>query len=146
MNKKTLNFNKQLLMGEIGAATCAPLVSYIFSLFTQKPNIISASAVGGAIFGASFFWLATRIHDKKKEKTFSASSLASDIAYFTPAAFLLTLLLYYPTLYLLSHYLLLQGDKVLLSVIPSQIIAFLLFLIGINLYRLFLFRFSGKKL
>lgn len=146
MNKKTFNFNKQLLIGEIGAVICAPLVSYIFSLFTQKSSIISASAVGGSIFGAAIFWLATKIYDKKKEKKFSTPNLAKDIAYFTPAAFLLTLLLYYPTLYLLSHYLLLQGDKVLLSVIPSQIIAFLLFLVGINLYRLLLYKFLGKQL
>ena len=144
--KSFISFNKELLFGEIGAILSAPLFAYIAFKMGYTQEAISGFAVGGAIFGAAVFWLGTRIYDKKKEKSFSGKGLASDLAYFTPVAFLLTLLVYYPTLFFLSLELLTYSGGIVSSVFLSQIIAFFLFLVAINAYRLILARFFGKVL
>jgi hypothetical protein len=146
MKKHFLNFNKEILFGEIGALVLAPLSSYIASLFIDNSKIISFAAVIGALLGASVFWISMRIYHQNKIKKYKIKGLASDIAYFTPAAFLMTLLIYYPTLYFLSNYLLKEGRGIFNSIIPAQIIAFTLFLIGINLYRKILLSHFGRKL
>lgn len=144
--KSTLNFNKEIVVGEVGALIGAPLVSFIASRFTSNLDAVSICAVIGAAIGACTSWLAMRIRDREKDRNFSAHNLASDIAYFTPAALLLTLTVYYPTLYFLSGDLLAVHRRVLSSVILSQITAFLLFLVLINVYRYFLAKFAGKVL
>ena len=109
-------------------------------------NIISASAVAGAILGAAIFWLTTRIYDQRKQKEFSISKFSNDLVYFTPVAFLFTLMVYHPILYFLSNYLLVLGNNVLISVIASEILAFISFLVVINIYRNMLVKHFGKKL
>ena len=147
INKKTtINFNKEILFGELGALACAPLTSYIASHFTSNVKFISLSAVIGAIAGGTIFWLSMRIHDKGIEKRLSVRGIADDIRYFTPAAFLLTLLVYYPTLFFVSLDLLSKQNKVLSSIIFSQITAFFFFLLMINAYRYILAKLYGKVL
>jgi hypothetical protein len=143
---RTYDFNKELLIGEIGSIVSAPTIAYVVSQFTKNTNVISTSAVLGAVFGACLFWILTRIHDQRKYKTLSVKNFAGDIAYFTPVAFGLALLIYYPSLYLGSHYLLTSGDKVVYSVILSQAAGFILFAIAMNSYRYLLFRFVGKRI
>jgi len=142
----TFNFNKQILFGELGALISTPLISFIVSRFTSTPNIISSFAVGGAIFGACVFWLLMRVYDEKTTKGIPVKHIASDISYFTPGAFALAMLVYYPSLYLGSKYLLVGDYGVLSSVILSQAIAFSLFLIAVNIYRYFIWKYFGKKL
>ena len=144
-NRNFVDFNKEILFGEVGALISAPAVSYFASMITKDYNVISLSAVIGAIIGASIFWIAMRIYDKRRNKM-PLENVAKDIAYFTPAAFLISLILYYPTLFLVSHYLLVEGVRVLYSVISSQVIAFLSFLIGVNAYRYVLAYRFGKVL
>jgi len=146
MNKLTFDFNKEILFGEVGALIGAPLSAFLISKITVSTHLVSSFAVGGAIAGASIFWLFMRIYDKEQEKRFSFRSLESDISYFTPAAFLLTVLVYYPVLFLLSKHLLTQDYKVVSSIIISQVVAFSLFLTSINVYRYILKKFYGKIL
>jgi hypothetical protein len=146
MRQSTLNFNKEILIGECGALIAANPTAYAVSRFTRNTSVISWSAVAGTLVGGALFWLLARIYDKVREKRFDAKVLASDIGYFTPAAVLLGFLVYDPSIYLTSHHLLKQGDKVVDSVLVGQLVAFALFLLCMNLYRLVLLRFQLKSL
>jgi hypothetical protein len=146
MEKSFLEFNKEILIGELGAIISAPLVSFITSKLTDSANAISTSAVLGSLVGGSLLWLATRAYDKERHKTLSINHMAEDVGYFTPVAFLIAVFISYPTLFLLSHHLLVQKDLVIYSIIISEATAFLLFLVAINIYRYFLWKLIGKKL
>ena len=138
-------FNKELIFGEIGAVICAPLTSWMVSRFTNTPSTISASAVVGATVGAGLIWISTRMYHKQKRGDASLKSFAADVAYFTPVAFLLTLLIYYPILFFVSKTFLEGEHGVLTSVVLSQLVAYGLFMISINCYRLILIYF-GKRI
>jgi hypothetical protein len=137
-------FNKELIFSEMGAIVCAPLVSWIVSQITKTPSTISASAVIGATAGAGIIWISTRMYHKRKRGDASLKSLAADMAYFTPVALLLTLLIYYPILYFASKHFLEGAHGVFASVILSQLAAYILFMISINCYRLILI-YLGKR-
>jgi hypothetical protein len=140
------NFNKQIIFGEFGSLVFAPLFAFITSKFSENLSLISKSAVVGALFGASFFWISTRLYDKRGNKKYASEGLLKDIAYFTPVAFFLAIVVYYPSIYYLSNYLLTSDYKVVSSVIASQIVAFFIFLMAINGYRAFLIRVAEKEL
>lgn len=147
INKKnSLNFNKELIFGEIGAITGAPLTAYIVSQLVHNTKIISFSAVIGAVLGQAVFWVSMRFYDKNRESNYSIKRLGEDLIFFTPVAFFLALFLYYPSIYFISGYLIKDQFKVIYAVISSQIIGFFLFLIAINLYRYILAKIYGKIL
>mgnify|MGYP001581776519 FL=1 len=87
-----------------------------------------------------------RIYHKVNGADFSSRKFLTDLAYFTPVAILLTLIIYYPALFFLSNNFLVYKNEVISSVLVSQLVAFLLFLFAINIYRLILIRFFGKTL
>jgi hypothetical protein len=146
MQQSTLDFNKEILFGECGALLAANPAALAVSHFTRNDAIISWSAVAGTLFGGALFWLLARIYDKVRQHRFDAKVLASDIGYFTPAAVLLGFLVYDPSIYFTSHHLLKEGDKVVDSVLIGQLVAFTLFLLCMNVYRLLLLRYQGKTL
>lgn len=146
ISKAFFDFNKEIFFGELGALICIPLFSELMAQFTSRATFISFSAILGALIGGSTFWLAMRVYDKERKRKYSLGGLVEDIAYFTPAAFVLGLIIYQPVLFFVSHHLLVLGDKVLFSVLVSQASAFLLFLISINVYRSLLYKFVGEKL
>lgn len=146
MQQSTLDFNREILFGECGALLAANPTATVVSHFTRNTAVISSSAVAGTLIGGATFWLAARVYDKVREKRFDAKSLASDIGYFTPAAVILGFLVYDPSIYFTSHHLLREGDRVEYSVIVGQAVAFGLFLLCMNAYRLLLLRIRGKSL
>jgi hypothetical protein len=146
MKKSTINFNKEIIACEIGAFLGAPLVSFIFSHITEVKDIISASAVIGGLIGSTIFWITTRIKNQNKHGNYSVKKLAKDIAYFTPAAFVISIIAYYPTVFFLSRHLLYQNLNVFSSVVSSQVIAFVLFISIMNIYRYVLSKLTGKVL
>jgi uncharacterized membrane protein YeaQ/YmgE (transglycosylase-associated protein family) len=141
-----VNFNKELIFGEIGALLGAPWVAFIASKFSESPNVISTWAVIGGVIGAAIVWLITRIWDQSQGKDYGVKNLAKDLSYFTPAALTVTVLVYYPTLFFLTRNLINTDHKVIYSVIGAQITAFILFLIAMNLYRYILLKWTGKRL
>ena len=141
-----LDFNKQIVVGEIGSLIGAPLAGTLCSLFTQNPNTISGFTVAGSLIGASLFWLITRILDEKRKKQFSTKKLFGDIAFYTPAAVTLVFLVYQPTLFFLTKTFLNSKMFVTLAVILSQIIAFMLFLVLINIYRIVIKKYFKREL
>lgn len=146
MEQSTFEFNQEIFYGEIGAWIGAPLIAFLASKFLTSNAAVSISAVLGSVIGGALFWISTRIYHHKQKSKFKPSRLANDILYFTPIAAFLGWTIYNPTVYSISHYLLNRGDKVIFSVVTSQLIAFILFLIGINLYRFWLHKFSKKRL
>jgi hypothetical protein len=146
MRQSTLDFNKEILIGECGALLAANPAAYAVSRFTKNASLISWSAVAGTLVGGALFWLLARIYDKVRQRSFDARILASDIGYFTPAAVLLGFLVYDPSIYFTSHHLLKEGDRVVDSVLVGQLAAFTLFLLCMNVYRLLLLRFRVKNL
>jgi hypothetical protein len=140
MDKRVIDFNKEILFGEFGALISAPIAAFIISQFTKSASFISAIAVLGSLAGASLFWIAMRAYDENRRH--EISHLATDVGYFTPAAFLTTLLFYYPTLFLLSRHLINQDYRIMSSVVLSQFLAFSMFLIVINLYHHYLWKIA----
>ena len=145
-NKPLVNFNKEILCGEIGALISAPIIGFLASLFTKNISYISSAAVLGSLAGASLFWILMRAYDEKRMHVFTMQHLATDIGYFTPGAFLLALVVYYPSLFLMSRHLLTQDYRVVSSVILSQAIAFTLYLVAMNIYRYLLWKFTKIEL
>ena len=146
VRRSTYNFNRQILLGEIGALLLANVTAPTVSHFTRRAAVISASAVAATLIGGTLGWLTARIRDHVKEKSFTARSMAADISYFTPAALFFGFFVYDPAIYLVSHHLLTHGAGVWVSVIAGQIMAFSLFLLSLNLYRFSLIRFRGRAL
>jgi hypothetical protein len=145
--KRFRSFNKEILFGELGSLFAAPTISSLISQVSSNVKIISLSAVFGAIIGASLFWLIMRIYDRKKRDELTMAGMTNDFIYLTPGASMLTLLVYYPTLYSLSYNNIISGRYgVAISVIISQVIAFSMFLIAINIYRIVLKKFFNKML
>jgi hypothetical protein len=139
-----LAFNKQIIIGEIGSLIVANAAALAASRFSSHPAVISGSAVAGTLVGGTLAWIPTRISDQLAARKFSWRRMAGDIGYFTPAALTLGFLVYEPSLYFTAHFLLGRGGAVEGAVVPAQLIAFALFLGGMNLYREFLRR-TGKR-
>jgi len=145
-SKDTLNFNKEILFGELGAVAGTQIGGYISSNLTDSSTIISYSVVFGALVGASLFWLVMRVYDKSKKEKYSREKFIFDLKYFTPASAFFTFTCYYPTLFLITKYLLEHKTIVMFSAIFSQFIAFSFFLLGINTYRYVLIKVFNKEL
>ncbi len=148
ISRSAVNFNRQMIFAESGSFVCTPLAAHIFSRFTSAPNYISFGAILGGIVGSSFMFVATRIRDKRKfdDKNYASRELIGDLAYITPAAFILAVIVYYPFVFYASRYLLLQDFRATVSALAGQLGAFILIAICLNIYRLILKKKFGKEL
>ncbi len=146
MLKDIINFNKEILFGEIGAIVGIQTSSIILSRLDLSASFISYAVVLSAIIGASLFWFAMRMYDKTRHQKYLSKNVIEDISYYAPAAFVLTSLFYYPTLFFTTKYFLEHNRLVEFSATIAQVIAFTLFLIGINVYRFILMKYYKKEL
>lgn len=146
VSKSFINFNKEILFGEIGALAGAQVFGYFAYLLTDKVNRISASATLGALIGAAVFFLSLRAYHKICENDFCGRKFAKDLFYFTPVAFVLSIGVYYPALFFIDRYLLNIHFHVVSATFIAQAIAFFCFLVGINVYRYLLLKLTGRKL
>jgi hypothetical protein len=142
----TLDFNRELIFGEVGALLAANPVASLVARFTSSPGVISGAAVAGTLAGGGLFWLGARIYDQCRDRDLDHRALAADIAYFTPAALVFGFAVYDPAIFLTSRHLLRGGDRVFPAVLLAQAVAFVLFLGCMNLYRLLLLRLVGRRL
>ena len=142
----TYHFNREILIGECGALAAVNIMAPLISHLTRDATTISTAAVVATLAGGSVGWLAARVYDKVRDRTFTAKAMASDIGYFTPAAILFGFLVYDPAIYLVSHHLLTRGFGGWLAVVLGQVVAFSLFLAALNLYRAVLLKYRGKSL
>lgn len=149
ISNSTLDFNKEMILAELGSFVCTPAVAFLFSLFTAIPRLISFGAVIGGIIGSSLMFIATRLWDKKRHaqhERYGFRGLIGDLAYLTPVAFILALIVYYPTVFFLSRYLLTHDSRVTISAVAGQLVAFSAMAVCLNVYRIVLRRRFGKEL
>jgi hypothetical protein len=134
------------MVGECGALVLANLSVPALSHFYHNATFLSSTAVAATLVGGSLSWIAARIYDQKRQKTFTTRSLAGDLGYFTPAAVFCGFCIYDPVIYQVSHHLLKRGSNAWVAVFAGQLLAFFLFAVALNLYRLSLFKLRGKTL
>jgi hypothetical protein len=146
LNKRVIDFNKEIIIGEIGALLGASLFGFLGSLISRSPNFIPIATVIGSIFGGCISWLAARIYYEKKNKRFSAKKFAKDVSFYTPVAFLISVLIAYPTVILVTHSLFIKDNIPSLSSFIGELSGFIVFLTLINLYRYILSRYLNKRL
>lgn len=135
ISKYFINFNKEILSGEVGAILGAQLAGFISRFFYFSEKVISSLAVLGAVLGAGILYLFVRIINQKKTDNFTINKFSKDIVFYSCGAISLTVLVYYPSLYFLEKYLLKLVKDVNVTTFIAQTLAFILFLIFINLYR-----------
>jgi hypothetical protein len=146
LSKRCVDFNKQVLFGEIGALVGTPLFPYVASRWTSDPDVISSFAVIGGLVTGSAFWLVVKVYDEKRRGAHSAWRLAGQIAWFTPAAFVVGLMTYQPTLFLVARWMIRGGAVLIVAVLTSQALAFGLFLGAMNIYRLAVHQIMGERM
>ncbi|VVB70506.1 Uncharacterised protein [uncultured archaeon] len=145
-SQATIDFNKELIFGEIGSFIGAAILSYSSTALNFTPNMISLSAVVGSISGSTIFFLSMRVYDKTRKNDFTTRKFAEDLAYFTPAAFVIACLSYYPIIFFMSRYFIENQIYGLISVVASQLVGFIVVLILLNVYREILIKTIRKTL
>ena len=145
LSREFVHFNRELIFGEIGALIGILLAPLIVSRYTSDAAILSSSAVGGGMVMGSVFWLLTSVGHETARGTDLVWRLGRKIVFFSPAAFVLGLLVYQPVLWLLSYWLIAWGVHVLWAAWLSQTVAFALFLSVMNLYRWLMHRLGGRN-
>lgn len=144
ITKGFINFNKEILSGEIGAIAGAQMAGLITRNFELSEKMISSLSVIGAIVGAGIFYLIARILNHRKRDDFNVKKLSKDIAYYTSGAIIITVLIYYPSMYFINKKFLHYIKDVNLSTLIAQTIAFILFVLFINIYR-YILKIRFKK-
>lgn len=144
LSREFVHFNRELVFGEFGALIGILVAPFIVSRYTSDAAILSSSAVGGGMVMGSVFWLVTSVGHETAHGSALVWRLGKKIVFFSPAAFVLGLLVYQPTLWLLSYWLIAWGVHVLWAAWLSQTVAFALFLCVMNLYRWLLRRRRGR--
>lgn len=144
--RATLNFNKEIFIGELGSLIGVQILSNVAFRMGYSNEMVSFFALVGGLIGMSIFWVGTRVYHQKRQKTFSKKGFLKDAIYFTPMAAVISWGVYQPILFFLSRHLLNKGFYVNSAVFLAQLVAFLFFLIFINIFRLFLRKVSGKVL
>ena len=99
ISKETLNFNKEILLGEVGSLIGIQIVRFISIHFFFYPRLIPHLSVLGGMIGGSLSWLLARVYYKSKEGEYSEKKFFKDIEYFTPASTFFTVIFYYPVLF-----------------------------------------------
>jgi len=146
LSRRFIDFNKQLLVGELGALVATPLAPWVAARYTNSPTSLSIAAMLGALVGGTGFWLATRVLDERRRGGLSVRRLAGQLAYFTPAALVAGWAVYQPLLYFTMHRMVSAGQPVVWSALAAQGVAFVSFVVLLNLFRLLLAHSTGREL
>ena len=147
IRRRVVDFNREIVTGEIGALVCAPIFGLIGSFILRNPTFIALFTLFGSVMGGSVFWAVMRIHDQKKRNEFSIKRFASGVSIFTPVAFLISVAAVYPTVFLVTRAISKTNFHVyFLNSLAGEISGFMVFLILINGYRYVLERSFNKIL
>ena len=135
LDSRTIDFNKEILFGEVGALVGAVLLGLIAYFIHKNPNIVSILTLIGSVAGGSLLWWIARIHDEKKRNEFSIKKLGRDLSLYTPVAILIALLISYPTIFWVTHAISAKIRFDFLGSFAGELSGFILFLILMNGYR-----------
>jgi hypothetical protein len=140
------DFNKEIICGEIGALLGAYVAGLTTAHLSRSSALISAMLIPGTLLGGTVFWLTARIIHQRGRQAWSVRMLARDISYFTPAAAVLGFVIYDPTIFVASHFLLNRGAGIVLAIAGGECAAFALFLSAMNGYRFLLAKTGARHL
>jgi hypothetical protein len=146
ISREAFDFNKEILVGEIGSLIGIQVATILSIHFPRYHNLIPYFIVLGASVIGSLFWILARVYYKSKRESYSERKFFNDVKYFAPASVLLAYLFYYPAIFFTSKYLLEHHKAIEFSAILSQLVAFLVFILAMNIYRYILIKVSVKKL
>jgi uncharacterized membrane protein YfcA len=139
-NGRSLDFNKEIVFGEIGALLGSALGGYLSFWISRNESLIPTFAVVGSLLGSTTLFLSTKIYDKKKRKELSFRNIFNDLKYYTPAAAVLRVLIGSPLLYFLTRLFVESNFGAFYSGALGEFLCFLVFLTLINFYRIVLAR------
>jgi len=145
-NKRFVDFNKEIISGEIGAILGAALGGFVAVYIAHTRNTISFFVLLFSILSASTFFILTKIRNQKKEGIFSIKNIFKEIAYYSPVACLFGVFVGYPFLFLLTKHFLKVGFHPYSAGIISEFTVFLFFLFSINIYRFVLLRVFNREI
>lgn len=146
LNRRVIDFNKEIIIGEAGAIIGAVLVGFLGSLILRNGRFVSFATLFGSILGSSIFWLCARFYDEKRHSKFSVGKFARDITLFTPVAFLIAVSFSYPIILIVTNLIFQKYHIAFLSSFIGEASGFAVFLILINTYRIILEHYFNKKL
>jgi uncharacterized membrane protein YfcA len=143
--KRFVEFNDEMIWGEIGSVLGSALGAYISSSALSE-NLAPAFSVAGSILGNTVLYLSAKIYHKVRRNEMSLKNLVTDLSYYAPAAVPISIFIGYPSLYFITQFFIEKGLSPLYSGAIGAIFAFLIFLVLINIYRAILFRFFRKRI
>lgn len=137
-DKRFLDFNREVISGEIGALLGSAFGSYLSFFISGNEKLIPSFSVVGSMLGSTTLYLSAKIYNKIKRKEFSFRNLVHDLIYYTPVAAPLRIFIGYPLLYFFTRYFVRNGIGAFYSGALGEFLSFLAFLLMINIYRLIL--------
>jgi len=141
-----LDFNDEIILGEVGALIGSASGSYLSFLISKDDKLSPAFSVVGSIILGGILFLSEKIHDKMKRKEFSIKNLIHDLSYYTPAAAPVSIFIGYPMLYLLTGFFIGKGLNPFYSGALGAFLSFLVFLVIMNIYRTVLLHVFKKRI
>ncbi len=138
LDSRSIDFNKEILIGELGALIGAVLFGLEAFLLHKSPDFTSTLTIVGSTIGGSVSWWITRIHDERKRNEFSIKRLGKDLTFYTPVAFLITTFISYPAVFLVTHSISSRIHFSFLGSFVGELSGFTLFFVLMNGYRYFL--------
>lgn len=139
-------FNDEIIFGWIGSIFGSAFGAYLSFLIFKDDKLIPAFSVAGSIVGNTILFLSVKIHHKIKKKEFSIRNLVHDLEYYTPVAAPISIFIGYPALYFLTRFFIKSGLGSFYSGALGAVLAFLIFLTLINIYRIILFHVFKKRI
>ena len=144
-DNRFIDFNKEILIGEIGALLGAVLLGFLAFYIHKNPNWVSTLTLLGSITGGSASWWITRIYDEKRRNEFSIKKLGKDLSVYTPVAILIALFISFPTVFFVTHAISARIRFDFLGSLAGELSGFVLFLLLMNGYR-YLLKHSFNKI
>ncbi len=135
MESRAVDFNKEILIGELGALLGASFFGLESFLIGKSPNFISIFTIIGSIIGGSYSWLITRIYDERKRNEFSIKKLKRDLSLYTPIALLVALLITYPIVFFVTRSISSKIHLSFLGPFAGELSGFAVFIVLMNGYR-----------
>ena len=141
-----MDFNKEILYGEVGAILGAAILSAIISHFSSSRVTIAQFAVVGSIVGGGSLFIFKKIKNKIRRGEPILRSIIQDLIYFTPAATPIAVFISYPFLYYLMKFFVKNQWDTFVAGAVSELAGFVIFISCINFYRLGLIKLFHKNL